>query len=82
MVEGTEGLFLGTRQTDIRFAGKEVDEFIDLKAASAISGVSPATLRYQAATGRLRATRLGGRWVTKRQWLNEYQNLRPLILSD
>jgi uncharacterized protein YuzE len=53
-----------------------VDEFIDLKTASGISGIAPVTLRTQAEKGRLWAIRLAGQWLTTRERLQQYLDSR------
>jgi len=53
-----------------------LDEFIDLKTASEFSGIAAVTLRAQAVKGRLRAVRLGGQWVTTREYLQRYLDSR------
>ncbi|MBE0480066.1 MAG: DUF2283 domain-containing protein [Dehalococcoidia bacterium] len=53
-----------------------VDEFIDLKTASSVSGIAPVTLRAQADKGRLWAIRLAGKWVTTRERLQQYVDSR------
>lgn len=53
-----------------------VDEFIDLRKASELSGIAPVTLRTQAEKGRLWAVRLGGQWVTTRERLQQYMDSR------
>ncbi len=55
-----------------QLAACSVDEFIDLKQASEISGIAQVTLRAQAGKGRLWAFRLGGQWVTTRERLQQY----------
>lgn len=59
-----------------QIAGCSVDELIDLKTASGISGIAPVTLRAQAQRGRLWALRLGGRWLTTRERLQQYMDSR------
>lgn len=65
-----------------QLAAYSVDEFIDLKKASELSGIAPVTLRAQAEKGKLWAMRLGGGWVTSRERLQQYvdghaRNPRP-----
>lgn len=81
MVGGAKTLSAGRQYTPEQIADSSADGFIDLGMASRISGVAPVTLRAQAAAGRLRAVRLGGRWVTKRRWLREYLDNRPQYLK-
>jgi len=59
-----------------QLAAYSVDEFIDLKTASVISGIAPVTLRTQAEKGRLWAIRLGGQWVTTRERVQQYLDSR------
>lgn len=59
-----------------QLAAYSVDELIDLKTASGISGIAPVTLRTQAEKGRLWAIRLGGQWVTTRERLQQYLDSR------
>jgi uncharacterized protein YuzE len=53
-----------------------VDELIDLRRASELSGIAPVTLRTQAEKGRLWAIRLGGQWVTTAERLQQYLDSR------
>lgn len=55
-----------------QLAAYSVDEFIDLKAASKLAHITPVTLRTQAEKGKLWAIRLGGRWVTTKERLQQY----------
>ena len=64
------------RYPSAKLAAHSVDEFIDLKQASAVSGIAPVTLRTQAEKGRLWAIRLGGQWVTTRERLQQYLDSR------
>jgi uncharacterized protein YuzE len=59
-----------------QLAATSVDEFIDLKTASTLTGIAPVTLRTQAEKGRLWAIRLGGQWVTTRERLQQYLDSR------
>lgn len=59
-----------------QLAAASVDEFIDLKAASRISGIAPVTLRTQAEKGRLWALRLARQWLTTRERLQQYLDSR------
>ena len=59
-----------------QLTASSIDEFIDLKTASKISMIAPVTLRTQAERGRLWAIRLGGRWVTTRERLQQYIDVR------
>ncbi|MEW6141701.1 MAG: MarR family winged helix-turn-helix transcriptional regulator [Chloroflexota bacterium] len=81
MVEEAKALSASRRYTIGQLTEPGVDEFIDLGMASRVSGVASVTLRAQATVGRLRAVRLGGRWITKREWLQEYLNSRPQYLK-
>jgi uncharacterized protein YuzE len=60
------------RYSASQLAACSVDEFIDLRKASEISGLAPVTLRAQADKGRLWAFRLAGQWVTTRERLQQY----------
>lgn len=64
------------RYSASQLAACSVDELIDLKTASAISGIAPVTLRAQAEKGRLWAIRLAGQWVTTRERLQQYIDSR------
>ena len=64
------------RYSASQLAAYSVDEFIDLKTASVISGIAPVTLRTQAEKGRLWAIRLGGQWVTTRERVQQYLDSR------
>lgn len=55
-----------------QLAAHTVDELIDLREASKLSGIAPVTLRTQAEKGRLWALRLAGQWVTTRERLQQY----------
>ena len=55
---------------------RSVDEFIDLRTASKLAAIAPVTLRTQAEKGRLWAIRLGGRWVTTQERLQQYLDSR------
>jgi uncharacterized protein YuzE len=59
-----------------QLAAHSVDEFIDLRQASRLSGIAPVTLRTQAENGKLWAIRLGGQWVTTRDRLQHYLDSR------
>lgn len=59
-----------------QLAAHSVDEFIDLRKASELSGIARVTLRTQAERGRLWALRLGGQWVTTRDRLHQYLDSR------
>jgi uncharacterized protein YuzE len=59
-----------------QLTASSIDEFIDLKAASKISMIAPVTLRTQAERGKLWAIRLGGQWVTTRERLQQYIEVR------
>ena len=58
-----------------------IDEFIDLRTASKLSGIASVTLRTQAEKGRLWAIRLGGKWVTTRERLQQYLDSRARSAS-
>ena len=57
-------------------AAEPLGEFISLSQAAAIAGLSPDTLKAQAASKRLRAEKHGRNWVTTRTWLQEYLDNR------
>jgi len=59
-----------------QLAAHSVDELIDLRTASELIGIAPVTLRAQAEKGRLRAMKLGGRWLTTRERLQQYLDSR------
>jgi|GEM_PF-867536 len=59
-----------------QLAAYSVDELIDLRTASGLSGIAPVTLRAQAEKGRMRALRLAGHWVTTREQLQQYIDSR------
>jgi uncharacterized protein YuzE len=59
-----------------QLAAHSIDEFIDLRIASKLAEIAPVTLRIQAEKGRLWAVRLGGRWVTTRERLQQYLDSR------
>lgn len=59
-----------------QLAAHSVDEIIDLRTASRLSGIAPVTLRTQAEKGRLWAMRLAGQWVTTRERLQQYVDSR------
>ena len=61
-----------------QLAAHSIDELIDLKSASRISGIAPVTLRTQAERGRLWALRLAGQWLTTRERLQQYMDSRAL----
>jgi uncharacterized protein YuzE len=64
------------RYPPAQLTANSVDEFIDLKTASQISGIAPVTLRAQAGKGRLWTIRLGGKWITTRERLQQYLDSR------
>jgi len=66
----------GRHYTDGPPSDDGVDEYIDLRTASKLSGIAPVTLRAQAVKGRLHAVRLGGHWVTTRGHLQRYLDSR------
>jgi len=59
-----------------QLAAYTVDELIDLREASRLSGIAPVTLRTQAEKGRLWALRLSGQWATTRERLQQYIDSR------
>src|ERR1035437_1000493 len=64
------------RYPPAQIAANSIDEFIDLKTASEVSGIAPVTLRTQAEKGRLWTIRLGGKWITTRERLQQYLDSR------
>jgi uncharacterized protein YuzE len=69
------------RYTPAQLVASSIDEFIDLKKASRLSGIAPVTLRTQAEKGRLWAVSLGGKWLTTRQRLQQYLDSRSRKVS-
>jgi uncharacterized protein YuzE len=67
-----EVLDAGRRYPANQLAAYSVDEFIDLRTASELSGIASVTLRTQAGKGRLWAMRLAGQWLTTRERLQQY----------
>jgi len=67
-----------------QLAAVSVDEFIDLKTASAISGIAPVTLRTQAEKDKLWTIRLAGQWLTTCDRLQQYidSHARPKRVTD
>lgn len=59
-----------------QLAASSVDEFIDLKMASKLASIASVTLRTQAEKGKLWALRLGGKWITTRERLQQYIDSR------
>ena len=55
-----------------QLASLSVDEFIDLRMASQLSGIAPVTLRTQSKKGKLWAIKLGGQWMTTKERLQQY----------
>ena len=66
----------GKRYPPGELAAASVDELIDLKTASKLASIAPVTLRTQAGKGKLWALRLGGRWLTTRERLQQYVDNR------
>jgi len=62
-----------------QLATHSLDEFIDLRMASKLASIAPVTLRTQAEKGRLWAIRLGGKWVTTRERLQQYLDSRAKL---
>ena len=75
-LSSVEVLYATRRYSASQLAASSVDEFIDLKTASGISGIAPVTLRTQAEKGRLWAIRLAGQWLTTRDRLQQYIDSR------
>jgi len=71
-----EVLDASTHYPASQLAACSVDELIDLKTASEISGIAPVTLRTQAERKRLWAIRLAGQWLTTRERLQQYLDSR------
>jgi uncharacterized protein YuzE len=71
-----EILDAGERYPAKQLAAHSVDELIDLRTASKLTGIAPVTLRAQVEKGRLWAMRLGGRWITTRERLQQYLDSR------
>jgi uncharacterized protein YuzE len=59
-----------------QLATHTVDELIDLRKASKLSGIAAVTLRTQAEKGKLWAFKLAGQWVTTRERLQQYVDKR------
>jgi len=76
MTKGVKVLSTSGHYATGQLAVHNIDEFIDLRTASELSGVAPVTLRTQAEKGRLRAVRLGAQWVTTREHLQWYLDSR------
>ena len=75
-LSSVEVLDASKRYPSGQLAAYSVDEFIDLKSASKLSGIAPVTLRTQAEKGRLWAIRLSSHWVTTRERLQQYLDKR------
>ncbi|MCX6005383.1 MAG: DUF2283 domain-containing protein [Chloroflexi bacterium] len=71
-----EVLDASTHYPASQLAACSVDELIDLKTASEISGIAPVTLRTQAERKRLWAIRLAGQWLTTSERLQQYLDSR------
>ena len=67
-----EVLDASKRYPEQKLAAYSVDEFIDLKLASQLSNIAPVTLRTQAEKRKLWSLRLGGRWLTTRERLQQH----------
>ena len=50
----------------------QLDDMVPLADAAQLAGVTAHTLKQQAQRGRLRARKIAGRWLTTRQWIEEY----------
>lgn len=48
------------------------DQYISLRRAGELSGVTPGTLKVQAVAGKLRTVKLARDLLTTRRWLHEY----------
>ncbi len=75
-LSSVEVLDAARRYPSSQLAACSVDEFIDLKTASQLAGITPVTLRTQAEKGRLWAMRLAGQWITTRERLQQYIDSR------
>ncbi len=75
-LSSVEILDASKRYSPGQLAAHSLDEFIDLKTASRLSGIAPVTLRAQAEKGRLWAIKLGGQWVTTKERLQQYLDSR------
>lgn len=78
-LSSVEVLDASCRYSPAQLAAHSVDEFIDLRTASKLSGIAPVTLRTQAEKGKLWAIRLAGQWVTTRERLQQYIDSRSRI---
>ncbi len=75
-LSSVEVLDAARRYPSGQLAAHSVDEFIDLRTASRLSGIAQVTLRAQAEKGRLWALRLSGQWFTTRERLQQYIDTR------
>ncbi len=75
-LSSVEVLDAARRYPSGQLAAYSVDEFIDLRTASSLSGIAQVTLRAQAEKGRLWALRLSGQWFTTRERLQQYIDTR------
>ncbi len=75
-LSSVEVLDAAQRYPASQLAACSIDEFIDLKTASQLSGIAPVTLRTQAEKGRLWAMKLSGQWVTTHERLKQYIDSR------
>lgn len=75
-LSSVEVLDAARRYPSGQLAAHSVDEFIDLRTASSLSGIAHVTLRAQAEKGRLWALRLSGQWFTTRERLQQYIDTR------
>lgn len=71
-LSSVEVLNAAQRYPSGQLAAHSVDELIDLRTASRLSGIAPVTLRTQAGKGKLWAMRLAGQWLTTRERLQQY----------
>jgi uncharacterized protein YuzE len=75
-LSSVEILDASKRYPSTQLAAHSVDEFINLRQASGLSGIAPVTLRTQAEKGKLWAMKLGGQWITTRDRLQHYLDSR------
>ncbi len=71
-LSSVEVLDAARRYPSGQLAAHSVDELIDLRTASRLSGIAPVTLRTQAEKGKLWAMKLAGQWMTTRERLQQY----------
>lgn len=58
--------------------------YFSLREAADQLGLSPGTLRLQAEHGKLRATKVAGRWIVTQAAIDRYRHghLRPAVVTD